>query len=261
MNLAVGLADLAAAWKRRQVALYFARTETLARYRRSVLGPLWLVLSNAIGVAGLGLVWSALLKVEPRDFVPSLTVGLVTWQLIAGALQDGATVFSKAAGSILNIKLPTFYHALQLLFRHLINLGHNLVIVAVIFLIYPDNFGPLILLSLPGLLIVSVSLLGVIQFLGFVGARFRDIEPLVASFLPILFFLSPVIYQARQLGTLQYIMEFNVVAHWIRLIRDPALGMMPGLDSYLVAIGIMVVIWAAALWLTSTREHRLPYWV
>ena len=79
--------------------------------------------------------------------------------------------------------------------------------------------------------------------------------------MPILFFLSPVIYQARQLGGAQFIMEFNPLAHWIRMVRDPVLGFVPGWDSYAVGIAIMVAIWLAALWVTSSRGHRLPYWV
>ena len=261
MNLQIGLADLAEAWGRRQLALYFAWSETKARYRRSALGPLWLVFSTIIGVVGLGFVWSALLKVDRHEFIPSLTIGLVTWQLISGCIVESTGVFSRNAGSILNIKLPTFLLSLQLLFRHLINFGHNLVVVLLVFLIYPEHFTPMILLALPGLLIVAVSLLATIQLLGFFGARFRDLEPLVGSFMPILFFLSPVIYQARQLGSVQVIMEFNPLAHWIRMVRDPLLGFAPGWESYAVGLAMMAAIWLAAFWVTSARGHRLPYWV
>lgn len=260
-NLSPGIADLGAALRRRQLALYFAWTETLARYRRSVLGPLWLVFSTIIGVLGLGFIWSTLLKVDQREFIPSLTVGLVTWQLISGAIVEAAGVFPRNAGSILNIKLPTFLLSLQLLFRHLINYAHNLVVVVAVLLMYPEHLTPTLLLAIPGMIIVAVSLLGVIQFIGFFGARYRDLEPLIGAFMPILFFLSPVIYQSRQLGPMEFIMEYNVLAHWIRLARDPILGHVPGWDSYVLAIAIMVAIWAAALWVTSAKGHRLPYWV
>lgn len=261
VTLNPGLADLADAWRRRQLALYFAWSETRARYRRSVLGPFWLVLSTVIGVVGLGFIWSTLLKVNQREFIPSLTIGLVTWQLISGSIVEATGVFSRSGGSILNIKLPTFLFSLQLLFRHLINFSHNLLVVLVVLLIYPEHFTPMLFLALPGLLIVAISLLATIQILGFFGARYRDLEPLVSSFMPILFFLSPVIYQARQLGGLEYVMEFNVLAHWIRLIRDPFLGFPPQWDSYAIALAIMAAVWLAAIWLTSIRGHRLPYWV
>jgi ABC-type polysaccharide/polyol phosphate export permease len=261
VTLQIGFADLSNAWSRRQLALYFAWSETKARYRRSALGPLWLVFSTIIGVVGLGFVWSTLLKVDRHEFIPSLTIGLVTWQVISGCVTEATGVFSRNAGSVLNIKLPTFLLSLQLLFRHLINYGHNLLVVLAVFLIYPDHFSPTLLLAVPGMLIVAVSLLATIQLLGFFGARYRDLEPLVNSFMPILFFLSPVIYQARQLGRAQVIMEFNPLAQWIRIVRDPVLGFVPGWDSYAIAIAMAAAIWVAALWVTSIRGHRLPYWV
>ena len=260
-TLAPGLADLRSAWKRRQLALYFAWTETLARYRRSVLGPLWLVFSTVIGVVGLGFVWSTLLQVQQREFIPSLTVGLVTWQLISGSIVEATGLFPNNSSLILNIKLPTFLISLQLLFRHLINYAHNLIVIAVVLVVYPEHLTPMVLLAVPGMAIVAASLFGAIQILGFLGARYRDLGPLVGAFMPILFFLSPVIYQSRQLGQAQFIMEFNPLAHWIRLVRDPVLGFAPGPDSYAIGLAIMAGIWLLAVWVTSARGHRLPYWV
>lgn len=256
-----GLDDLAAAWRRRQLAAYFAWTETLARYRRSTLGPLWLVLGTVIGVVGLGYVWSILLDASASDYVPALTVGLVVWQLVSGSINESAGWFVRNAGSVTNIKLPSFLISLQLLARQAINFGHNLIVVAAVLLIYPDSLSWLLLLAIPGLLLVLVNLFAIVQIVGILGARFRDIEPAVAAFMPILFFLSPVIYQSRQLGPAAAVMEFNPIAHYIRIIRDPILGEMPTLENYVVVAGLTLVTVLAALWVTGKKGHRLPYWV
>lgn len=260
-TLSSGIADLSAAWRRRQLALYFAWTETLARYRRSVLGPFWLVLSTIIGVVGLGFVWSALLNADHREFIPSLTVGLVTWQLISGSIIEAAGLFPRNSPIILNIKLPTFLISLQLLFRQLINYGHNLIVLAVVLAVYPQHVGPTMLFAIPGIIVLAAGLLGTIQILGFLGARYRDFDPLISSLMPILFFISPVIYQSRQLGPAEAVMEYNPLAHWIRLVRDPVLGIPPTIGSYATAILLTALIWILALWLTSARSYRLPYWV
>jgi len=261
LNLSAGIDDLVRAWRRRQVALYFAWTETVARYRRSVLGPFWLVGSTAIGVLGLGYVWSTLFQADRSEFIPSLTAGLVLWQFISGALSEASSVFPRNAGAILNVRLPSFLLSLQMLLRQLINLGHNLVVVLAVFLIYPQHLSPTALLAIPGVALVALSLLGLIQLIGFLGARYRDLDPLISSFMPILFFLSPVIYQARQLGDAYLVMQFNPVAHWIHIVRDPLLGQVPSLDSYAITLAIGLLAWLGALWVTSSRGHRLPYWV
>jgi ABC-type polysaccharide/polyol phosphate export permease len=259
--IAEGFGDLRQAYGRRQLALYFAWTETLARYRRSVLGPLWLVFGTLVGVVGLGFVWSILLDTQTADYVPTLTVGLVVWQLVSGSISESASLFTRNASSIVNIKLPSFLISMQLLSRQLINFSHNLLVVAGVLLLYPEHLSWIVLLAIPGLAIVTVNLLAIIQIVGILGARYRDIEPLIAALMPILFFLSPVIYQSGQLGRAEVVMQFNPVAHYIRVIRDPVMGVVPGLDSYLAVAALTVLTVALALGLTGSKAHRLPYWV
>jgi ABC-type polysaccharide/polyol phosphate export permease len=56
-------------------------------------------------------------------------------------------------------------------------------------------------------------------------------------------------------------MAFNPLTYWIGLVRDPLLGVVPGPGTYILALTTTVVGWTAALWLTGSRRHRLPYWI
>lgn len=260
-TIADGYADLKAAWKRRQLAIYFAWSETVARYRRSTLGPIWLVLGTAIGVAGMGLVWSTLLNQDMESFIPSITVGLVVWQFISGVVTDAPGMFVRNATMLVNIRMPVYLITFQAFGRHFINLGHNLVVVLVVFLIFRHYNSWTSFAALPGLVIVCINLVAIMQLLGILGARFRDLEPLIQSFFPILFFLSPVIYRPGQLGAAQAIMTFNPITHYIRVIRDPLLGEIPSLESYLIVLALTGVTVLLSVWLTGSRAYRLPYWM
>ncbi len=260
-TIAIGLDDLRAALARRELAIYLAWSETLARYRRSTLGPWWLVLGTALGVVGLGYVWSILFNIPAHEFIPSITVGLVLWQMIAGVLTGGPSVFTQNANMIVNVRLPTFLITLQAFSRHLINLMHNLLVVLVVFLIYPEHFSWTMFLAIPGLLIVSINLLAIMQILGIMGARFRDIEPLVTSLVPLLFFISPVIFRPHQLGAAEIVMRFNPIAQYLFVIREPLMGHLPSLSSYVAVLILTLVTMSAALWLTGSRAYRLPYWM
>ncbi|MGN6487710.1 MAG: ABC transporter permease [Devosia sp.] len=259
--MADGAADLLAAWKRRQLAIYLAWSETVARYRRSTLGPLWLVLGTAVGVTGMGFVWSILLNQDMPSFIPSITVGLVVWQFISGVVTDSAGMFVRNSTMLVNIRMPVFLITFQAFGRHLINLAHNLVVVLAVFLIFPQYNSWTALAALPGLLIVSINLIAVMQLVGIVGARYRDLEPLIASFFPILFFLSPVIYRPGQLGGAEVVMAFNPITHYIRVIRDPMLGEIPSFESYLIVLALTGVSVLLSIWLTGSRAYRLPYWM
>ena len=253
--------ELAAAMRAYPTAWHLAWAEMLARYRRSVLGPFWAVLSTLIGAAGLSVVWSVLLRVEFSDFVPSLTIGLVTWQFVSGAVLEGTTVFQRHAGTILSIKVPIFLISLQQLFRSLINLAHSWVVVAIVLAVLPGKLGLVSLLFIPGLVLISLTMLPLIHVMGFLCTRYRDLETLITSVMPILFFLSPVIYQTRQLGDVAFVMALNPFTHWIHLVRDPLLGQVPDLLTYAAALAMLVASWLMALWLTTGPGRRLPYWL
>lgn len=260
-TIADGTADLLAAWQRNQLAVYLAWSETVARYRRSTLGPLWLVLGTAVGVVGMGFIWSILLNQDMPSFIPSITVGLVVWQFISGVVTESAGMFVKNATMLVNIRMPIYLITFQAFGRHVINLLHNLVVVLVVFIIFPHYNSWTSLLALPGLVIVSINLIAIMQLIGIIGARFRDLEPLIIAFFPILFFLSPVIYRPDKLGAAEVIMTFNPIAHYIRVIRDPLLGVVPSLENYIVVLAMTVVTVLLSLWMTGSRGHRLPYWM
>ena len=67
--------------------------DILQRYRRSVLGPLWLTISMAVLIGALGLLYAKLFKVDIAEYIPFLAIGFVLWQLISGILLDGCNVF------------------------------------------------------------------------------------------------------------------------------------------------------------------------
>lgn len=248
---------------RREIALawYFAWSDTRARYKRSVLGPFWLVLSTIVGVGGLGLVWGVILDVDRPTFLPLLTVGLVLWQLVAGCVSSAASVFNAKASIIKNMPTPTWRISLQLLFQQIVNFVHNLVIVVIVFAIYPTALSPLAFLSIVGFVLVLANLFWVIQLVGFLGARYRDLDPLIGSIMPVLFFLSPVLFRTRDFEGLNFFMTINPIAYWIEIVRDPILGILPSLSVYAVTFAMAVVGWILALAMTRAKSARLPFWV
>jgi ABC-type polysaccharide/polyol phosphate export permease len=258
----IALDEVKACFKSFPIAAHFAWGDTKARYRRSLLGPFWIVLSTAIGVAGLGILWSTLLKMDKNTFIPSLTIGLVIWQLIAGCIVESPTVFLRNAMLIRNLRTPFLLFPVQMLLRQLINFLHNCLVILVVLCIYPPAINGLVpLLSLLGLLLVLGNLLWMALLIGMLGARYRDIDPLLASIMPMLFFLSPVIYRPDHLIISPVIVWANPFTYLIGVIRDPLQGIVPSSSMYYVTIGMLVMGWFIALSLLNYRRNRIAFWV
>ncbi|WP_230492779.1 ABC transporter permease [Martelella alba] len=240
---------------------HLAYSDTKARYKRSILGPFWLTLGAAIGVAGLGLVWSQLLHQDRREFIPSLTVGLLLWQFMSGCVTESPAVFVRQSKIIRNLRLPLLIHPIQLIVRQMICLAHNLLVLLAVWLVYPQPLGWFTLLGLAGFIIVMLNLLWITLLFGLIGARFRDVEQIVQSLMPIVFFLTPVIYRAGHLGISQVIIWLNPFSYFITLVRDPLFGHAPDTFVYLAAIISALLGWALTLWLFNRYAPRLAFWI
>lgn len=243
------------------VALHFAWGDIRARYRRSFLGPLWLVLGTAIGVLGLGYLWAGIFGLGYREYVPSLAAGLVTWQLLSGTIAESPSMLMYNAPIIRNLRTPIAFFPLQLLLRHLLTFAHNALVVLAVLLVYPPDWSATQLLSIAGVALVAANLWWISLLLSMLGARFRDIDPLIAAAMPLLFFLTPVVFRPDHVPVRHNIVWLNPLTYFITVIRDPLLGEVPPLFVYAVVLTVLAVGWAMAYWLLTRRAFRVPFWI
>jgi ABC-type polysaccharide/polyol phosphate export permease len=213
-------------------------------------------------VAGLGVLWSALLKVDRHLFIPSLTIGLVVWQLISGCITESTTVFLRNATLIRNIRTSFLIFPVQMVLRQLINFLHNAVVVIAVLCVYPPTASSFVpFLSIAGLVLVVGNLLWMSLLIGMIGARYRDVELLIGSIMPMLFFLSPVIYRPDHTAINVSIVWANPFTYLISVIRDPLQGTVPAACIYYVTAGMLLVGWFIALSVLNYRRNRLAFWV
>ena len=235
------------------------------RYRRSVLGPFWLTISMGMLVAMLGTLYGTLLKVEIAVYVPFLALGFIVWTLISGLILDGCTVFISADGIIKQTNLPLSFHVYRRVWCNVLTFFHNsviFVVVAALFAIWPGWIG---LLALPGFVLLCLNGIWVGLVLGIVSARFRDVPPIVASLVRILFFVTPIIWMPELMPgrarMLALVLDFNPFFHLVELVRAPLLGQAPGLVSWLAVVGITLCGWLLAFEVLRRYRRRIAYWV
>lgn len=256
-----GVADLRQAWQMLPVIAFLAASDLRVRYRRSVLGPFWMTLGTAAGTLGLGLVWSELLRMERATFVPSLTAGLILWQLLSGTMTDATTTYWRQAALIRNLSMPLSMPPIQMVLKHLINFAHNLPVLLAVGLLFDVPVTRHTLLVLPCLLLLAANLLWITLLLSMLGARFRDLEYVLNAAMPVLMFLSPVFYRPDYLPFSAHFIWFNPFSHLIELIRYPLLGTAP--PGFVVLTNVLLCLggWMATLWLFNAKRNRIAYWL
>src|SRR5258708_11677042 len=140
---------------------------------------------------------------EHSSSLPFLTVGLIVWQLLNGMIIEGCDTFLREAAVIQQVPIPFSIHAYRNVCRNFIVLAHNLVIVpfGLVFFAIPVNWR--ILEVIPGFLLLAVNGFWISILLGLISARFRDVPPIIASFLQVLFFVTPIFWPVELLGDWQ----------------------------------------------------------
>ncbi|MBN8943051.1 MAG: ABC transporter permease [Rhizobiales bacterium] len=238
-----------------------ARNDVARRYRRSRLGQLWLTLSMAVMIFGMGAVYSSLFGTALADYMPHLGTGLVLWALIASTINESCASFTENEGIIRQIALPRFTYLLRTMARNLLVFAHNLIILPVVYLVTGTTIDWHILLFLPGLLLVLANLAWIGYLLAVLSTRFRDIPQIVQSIVQVAFFISPVVFKPSQLRADHPVLVLNPFAHMLNVMREPLLGQMPNLSSYLFLFGLLIFGWLLSLAFAGKYSHRVVYWL
>lgn len=241
-------------------------------YRRSVIGPFWITISLGVQALGMGLLYAALFNQPIAFFLPYLAVGLIIWQFLAGCINEGAEVFIRNEGLIKHLPAPLTVHIYRLVWRQLLFFGHNLLVWLALMLIFPPQaprgFGLSSLLAVPALAVLVLNGIWVAILIGIIATRYRDIPPVTASIVTLMFFMTPIVWDYEQLrsapgavGERARLVELNPFLHFVEILRRPMIGESFEPRHWLVALAITVVGWAAALVVLRNYRARVSYWV
>jgi lipopolysaccharide transport system permease protein len=258
---AIALEDIWLGFRRIHVPLALGWEDLRGRYRRTVLGPLWIALGTGLTILGLGVVWSTIFDMKLGDLFPYLTAGDIAWQLISSAITEGAVAFTGQAHIIRSVNLPLSFHILRQSTRNMVNFSHNLLVFAVVAVVFGVKAEWRLLLELPALALVFVNLFWVGMLLGLLGARFRDLPSLLPSIMTVIFLITPVMWKPEMMAQTPLIIELNPFAYFIEILRAPLLGHSPSPTAWKVA-GASTVLGLGFTFVVfrSWRRH-LPFWL
>lgn len=238
-----------------------AKNDVIRRYRRSRVGQLWLTLSMAVMIFGMGAVYASLFGTSMADYLPHLGTGLVLWGLISQTINESCSSLTENESIIRQIALPRFTYLLRTIARNLFVFAHNLIILPVVYLVTGSPINWHILLFVPGLLLVLMNLAWIGYVLAILSARFRDIPQIVQSIVQVAFFVSPVVFKPSQLRVDHPVLVLNPFASMLDVMREPLLGQLPSLTSYTILLGLLVAGWLLSLAFSGKYSHRVVYWL
>jgi ABC-2 type transport system permease protein len=259
--------DLRQGWKQRPLWGYLGWQDIKQRYRRSVLGPLWISISMAVVATAMGILYGALFGEDITTFLPYVATGLLIWNFVNGCILEGSEVFIANEGLIKFLPAPLSLHVYRLLWRQILFFLHNMVVWAVLMIVFPQPLSWTVLLAIPAFALLIVNGTWIALLTGIIATRYRDIPPIIASLANLLFFMTPIVWQYETLlrnpavAERARIAELNPVMHFVEILRQPLLGD-PIVGRHWMVVGVITVVGCfAALVCLRNYRARVAYWV
>jgi ABC-type polysaccharide/polyol phosphate export permease len=147
--------------------------------------------------------------------------------------------------------------------KNLIIHVHNLLVVPFVMVLSGAAITWNIMYYFLGLVLVVFALAPIMMLLSLITIRFRDFSQILASFLAIVFYATPVLWNTDYLNEsiFSIVLSFNPFAIALAVLRDPFLGVVPP-TNYFLLIGLVGFgSWIIGVTLFNKYKERIVYWL
>ena len=252
-------------WRQKNLILALTRREIEGRYKGSLFGIFWSVLTPLMMVSVFTFVfgeifqskWAGAKNANHLDFAAALFAGLLVYNLFAECIGKAPHLITSNPNYVKKIVFPlevlSIVTVLAALFHFAV--AYAVVVVLVLFsgweLTWTVIYTPVVLFPL--LLLV----MGLTWLVSALGVFLRDIGQIIQPVLTALMFLSPIFYPLSSVNPkLQWIYHFNPITFVVEGLRAALLhNQAPVLIDWFTYTAMCTVVMAAGfLFFQRTRK-------
>ena len=106
------------------------------KYKRSILGPVWITLTTAIFISVISLVYKKLFNIDIVNLLPYLSIGYILWLLFSTIILESVNLLNENRVVINDMKINYFDLIIKNIIKNFIIFFHNSFIVVLIFLYF-----------------------------------------------------------------------------------------------------------------------------
>lgn len=227
--------------------------EIKTRYKRTILGFLWIILNPVLQMLVIGLIFSFFVKIP--DYFLFLISGLLPWQFFSLSIQKATPSFVYERNLLQKAQFPKEAIPLAIVFANFINLTIAFLLLILFLLLIGSSVNVVMLaISLLWLLIFTV---GLALFTSTLNVKYRDIGFLTQSFMILWFYLTPIIYNISLIPPkLHFIYFFNPLSSIFELLHLSLTGQGNSDNVMLIinmAISAIVVVIGIGIFVRNNR--------
>jgi len=244
-----------ALWAYRHLVRELVARDIKVRYKRSVLGLFWTMLSPLLNMVALTVAFSAVLRQQIANYPVYLLCGTLFWTFFSQVTNHTASLTIDAGEITKRCYIPRSVFVVSAVGVGLVNMLLSLVPLLLIIVLTGHPVG-VSWLFLPVSIVIGVFFTCGVGLLTFtLASRFVDVREMYNAMLNTWFFLTPIVY-APSIVPVRYraLLRFNPMTYMVEVFRAPLYdGWLPGTHTLTFAILAALAVLAGGWLFYSTK--------
>lgn len=250
-------AEMIAGYRWRDFAVALAHEEVGDQYRRTALGPVWLIVNYMAFV----ITFVAIFRRGDGPYYPAyVSTGLLVWFYLREVTTLSVSLFVREENMIKGTSLPLSVYIIQLSLQIIIRGGYSTLGCIAVLLFVQAPFGPVWAWSLVGILVIVAMTPAVIAVMAVAGAFFPDLQFVTPHVMRIGMFLTPVFWTPRGHDNIRALLyTWNPFTYFVEIVRMPIVdGRVPyHALGFCAAVGLG--FWLLAFYLLGRFRKRIVF--
>ncbi|MGV7208633.1 ABC transporter permease [Oxalobacteraceae bacterium A2-2] len=252
-------------WNYRGFVAGSVKREFQAKYRNTMLGAAWTVLSPLAMILVYTLIFSQVMRsklpgdVSEYGYSIYLCAGILSWGLFSEIVTRAQGMFLEQANLLKKISFPRICLPVIVVLNALVNFGIIFGLFTVFLLASGQFPGAVFLLLVPVLALLVLFAIGLGLVLGVLNVFFRDVGQLSGILIQFWFWLTPIVYPASILPPeARPLLDWNPMAAVIQACQAILLhGAEPDWNSLLPAAVLALLLCTLGLRLFRKRSGEM----
>ncbi len=228
------------------------KKEIRGKYKGSFLGIMWSFINPLLQVLIYAIIFPIIMGDTGTDnYVVFLVVGIIPWTFFVTIINQGVIVIRSNAGIIKKVYFPREILPISVAASGLINFFISCIII-LIFVVTSGISLSWVLIFVPFIAVIQAMLaLGLVFALSAINIYIKDTEYIVTFILNMLFYATPVLYNASLFpSSIRWVLNMNPMGVIIDSYRNVFLnGQIPELGPiiYVFVLSVVVLIGGFAI--------------
>jgi lipopolysaccharide transport system permease protein len=250
-------------WRHRTLLRSMVQRDIEVRYRGSMLGALWTLVSPLFLIVVYAVFFGAFMQMRPgpdseaSDYGLFVMAGVLPWLAFSDALSQSTGLISANRNMVRKVVFPLEILPCVSVLSALVNQLIGLALLLAAILLLTDSIPLGVLLLLVPLIPQVLLTLGLCWFLASMGVFLRDLGQAMGILLTAWVFLTPIFYPAEIVPEeFAWIIKWNPMASIVAIYRAILLGQGPltfEMVTYPLVLGALVFVFGG-YWFMRTKS-------